>query len=75
MPSFEIYVDDDRYEVPSLYLVNARDEGGARSLAQRLLDESAHHQGVELRRDGERIFALGSYARTEDATADAAPLA
>ena len=71
MPTFEVYIDDDRYEVPSLYFINSRNDAGARAAAQRLLDESPHHQGVELRRDGVRLFAVGSLARGGSARPDA----
>jgi hypothetical protein len=74
MPTFEVYIDDDRYEVPSLYLISALNEAAARAQVQRLLDESPHHQGVELRSEGERIFGAGSYAKTEVLRADASPI-
>jgi hypothetical protein len=59
---FEIYVDDTRYEVPSLYLVSASNELRARAIASGMLHGCDHHRGVELRRDGEAVFALGSFA-------------
>ena len=61
MPDFEVYVDDDRYSVPSLYLITAQSDARARAMAEELLSSSEHHQGVELRRDGESIYALGSF--------------
>jgi hypothetical protein len=70
MIDFEIYIDDDRYSVPSLYLITAANEAWARVLANKALHDSKHHQGVELLRNGERLFALGSLAlggsRAED---------
>jgi len=62
MADFEVYVDDDRYSVPSLYLISALDDARARTTAEEMWRTSEHHQGVELRRDGERILALGSYS-------------
>jgi hypothetical protein len=62
MPDFEIFIDDDRYSVPSFYLITANSEARARARAEEFLRASDHHHGVELRRDGERIFALGSFA-------------
>lgn len=62
MADFEIFIDDDRYSVPSLYLITARNEARARTKAEELLHASDHHQGVELRQDGESIYALGSFA-------------
>jgi hypothetical protein len=62
MATFEIYIDDDRYSVPSLYLITAANEAGAREAARKLLRDSEHHLGVDLRSDGARLLALGSYA-------------
>jgi len=61
MADFEVYIDDDRYSVPSLYLITALSDARARTMAEELLVSSEHHQGVELRRGGERIYALGSF--------------
>ena len=63
-PLFEIYVEDDRYSVPSLYISMAFDDDEAKAEAERLWGNSPHHLGVELRRDGEAIFQLGSFAGT-----------
>lgn len=60
---FEIFIDDDRYSVPTLKLVSAADEAEAIRLAESLLVASDHHLGVELCRDGRRLMGLGSYAR------------
>ena len=62
MADFEVYVDDDRYAVPSLYLITAQSDVRARAVAEELWRSSEHHQGVELRREGERIFGVGSMA-------------
>jgi hypothetical protein len=62
MPDFQVFIDDDRYSVPSLYLITANSEARARAKAEELLRASDHHLGIELRQDGERIFALGSFA-------------
>jgi hypothetical protein len=59
---FEIYLDDSRYAVPTLYLVPAEDEVSARQIAERMLDESSHHLGAELCHDGELLAALGTFA-------------
>ena len=63
---FEIYVDDARYSVPSLYLISAGSEMRACAIATEMLHASDHHQGVELRRDGERIYVVGSFAVMPD---------
>jgi hypothetical protein len=59
----EIFIDDDRYSVPTLKLVSAVDRAEAIRLAESLLAASEHHLGVELCRDGRRLMGLGSYAR------------
>jgi hypothetical protein len=61
MEDFEIYVDDGRYSVPSLYLITAASEAQALAIAAEMLTASIHHRGVELRRAGQRIYALGSF--------------
>ena len=71
MADYEVYVDDNRYQVPSLYLISASDEARAHAIANEVLRSSAHHRGVELRRDGRRLLGLGSLASTE--RADEAP--
>lgn len=60
---FEIFIEDDRYSVPTLKLVTAADEAEALRLAESFLAASDHHLGVELCRDGRRLMGLGSYAR------------
>jgi hypothetical protein len=60
--TFEFYLDDDRYAVPTLKLVAADGENDALVVAWRLLDESVHHRGVEVCLDGERLTGLGSFA-------------
>jgi hypothetical protein len=62
MADYEVYVDDDRYQVPSLYLISATNEARAHAVVEELWRSSKHHQGVELRRDGERLLGLGSLA-------------
>lgn len=62
MADYEVYVDDDRYRVPSLYLITAASEARARAVSEELWLTSSHHLGVELRRDGERVLGLGSLA-------------
>jgi len=70
MADYEVYVDDNRYQVPSLYLISASDEARAGAIANEIWRSSQHHRGVELRRDGERLLGLGSLAapiaRTQD---------
>ena len=60
--TFEIFVDDDRYAVPTLYLVAAQDQADALSIAKRMVADSGHHLGAELCLDGQRIAGVGSFA-------------
>ncbi len=64
MPSetFEIYLDDDRYAVPTLHLIVADDPAIALALAQKMVADSPHHLGAEVCRKGERVAGLGSFA-------------
>ena len=60
--AFEIYLDDDRYAVPTLYLIVADDPAMAFTMAERMLADSPHHLGAEICLGGERLAGLGSYA-------------
>jgi len=62
MSVFEIFVDDDRYSVPTLHLITVGSEADARREAVALLMGSRHHLGVELCRGGDRILGIGSFA-------------
>jgi len=59
--TFEVYIDDSRYTVPTLYLI-AADEAGAMEAAQKMLAESPYHLGAELCLDGRRLIGFGSFA-------------
>lgn len=61
-PPYEIYVEDDRYAVPTLHLVAVEDAEAARDVMDRLLSESAHHRGAEVCLEGRALFRSGSYA-------------
>jgi hypothetical protein len=60
LATFEFYVDDDRYSVPSLHLMDAADIDEARALAEALLEGSPHHLGIEVRCGDEQLFAIGA---------------
>ena len=66
--TFEVFIDDNRYSVPTLYLI-AADEAGAIEAARRMLTDSPHHLGSELRLDGQRLIGFGSLA-VEDESAE-----
>jgi hypothetical protein len=63
--TFEVYIDDSRYSVPTLYLI-AADEAGAIEAARRMVSDSSHHLGAELRLDGRRLIGFGSMAVEKD---------
>jgi hypothetical protein len=58
--TFQAFVFDDRYSVPTFHLVATPDECAARAVASALLAASVHHRGVELRRDDVQILQLGT---------------
>ena len=61
MPTFEVYIDDDRYSVPSLYLITAVNDARARDIAENLWRDSQHHLAAfELCQQGERLVGGGT---------------
>jgi hypothetical protein len=58
MNTFEFFIEDDRYTVPSLELVQARSADRARQLAAERLHASLHHLSVEVRIGSDRLFFL-----------------
>jgi hypothetical protein len=62
---YEVYINDARYLVPSLYLISANSEARALKLAEQLLRDSPHHRGVEVRHDGARIAVMGTLAEVQ----------
>ena len=71
--TFEAFVHDDRYSVPTLHLIAAFDEAAAQETARALLRASTHHLGVELCRDGQPLLALGTCAERRPTDASAPP--
>jgi hypothetical protein len=62
LPTYELYLDDDRYAVPTLHLIPAKDDHAALVVARRVLAENAHHLGIEICLDGQRVTGLGTFA-------------
>jgi hypothetical protein len=58
MHTFEFFIEDDRYKVPTLELVQVRDADRARQLAAERLRASLHHQSVEVRTGNVRLFFI-----------------
>jgi hypothetical protein len=57
---FQVYLDDERYGVPTLHLVSAATLARAIELAEALWREGSHHRGVELRSGDTVLYAAGS---------------
>ena len=53
MKLFTLYVDDDRYSVPTLFTADLRDDASAMTFASELLNSSPHYLAVEVW-DGDR---------------------
>lgn len=64
--TFEVYIEDSRYSVPTLYLI-AADEAGAIEAARKMVNDSPHHLGAELRLDGRRLIGFGTLAANDEA--------
>lgn len=67
MRTFQIFVTDDRYSVPTLYIVQASSAARACELAEGIFADSLHHLGVEVLDDGACILTLGAVAPTTPA--------
>lgn len=61
MRSFEHFIADDRYSVPTITFVMAEDEARAREWAERFMRASPHVRGVEVSEGGRRLFGLGCF--------------
>ena len=62
MKDFQLFIDDDRYSVPTVQIIIVESEDRAREIAQQMMGESRHHLGVEVCEQGRRLFGLGSYS-------------
>jgi hypothetical protein len=58
---FEVYIEDDRYSVPTLRFVVADSSTRAWEMALQLLNENQHHIGVEIRVGDRSLGGLGTY--------------
>lgn len=67
MITFVFYVHDDRYSVPDMVFVDARDEDHSREFAARELMRSEHHLAVDVLRGDAACYRLTRRgARTAD---------
>jgi len=60
--TYQMFIDDSRYTVPTLKLVTAADGVRARDLAEATLLENTFHQGVEVYLRSLWLFGVGSLA-------------
>jgi hypothetical protein len=58
MRTFTLFVEDDRYRVPTVALVTCADETSARKIAAARLAESPHHISIEVQDDDGLAFWL-----------------
>ena len=58
MRDYALYVEDDRYTVPTLLFVTTTDEAAAERLARKKLRDSPHHLSVEVREADRLLFKL-----------------
>jgi hypothetical protein len=65
MQDFQLYIDDDRYTVVSLRLIEVSSAERALELAEKALAESSHHQGAELYHGDERLWSIGTLQRED----------
>jgi len=54
--TFTLYIEDDRYTLPTLVFVIVRDEVRAKEIANGQLAASSHHLTVEVWEDGTLLF-------------------
>lgn len=63
MASFELYIEDSRYAVPTLVFIEAPTTAEARLLATEVLAESPHHLSVEVCLGGKPLLKVQSRRR------------
>ncbi len=57
--TFTLYIEDDRYSVPTLVFVIVRGEVRAKEIAKDRLAASSHHLSVEVWEDETLLFRAG----------------
>ncbi len=70
MQSFQLFVEDDRYVVPTLVLIEVESVEGARARADDLLSQSAHHLSVDVCQDGKSLFLMPAPRTPTPSSAD-----
>ena len=60
--TFELYLDDSRYSVPTLHLIVADNERAAMETARQMMAANPHYRGAEICQEGQRLGGLGSFS-------------
>jgi hypothetical protein len=72
MRDFTILVYDERYSVPTLRIVEVKDEDKAADLAIAIFQESPHHTAIDVWLDDTRFFHVGAPTVTSLASVEQA---
>jgi hypothetical protein len=59
MQAFQFYIEDDRYSVPSLLVVETATAARARELAMRQLQRSPHYSSIAVYSGHDYLFVVG----------------
>jgi hypothetical protein len=60
MQAFTFFVEDDRYSIPSMLMVEAISPMRARELALNHMQRSPHYKGISVYAGDERLFVVGA---------------
>jgi len=63
---FALYVDDDRYSVPTLFTAELQDDASAMTFASELLNNSRHYLAVEIWEGDRRVGKAPDLEGQED---------
>jgi hypothetical protein len=63
--TYALYIEDDRYSVPTLLFVTTADDAAVRRIAREKLSEP-HHLAVEVRLDERVLFRLAPPSHDSD---------
>ncbi len=63
MPTFQFFIEDDRYSVPTLKIAEASSKADAKAMAVKLLRQTRHYLSVQAYIDDECVFAVGAPSR------------
>lgn len=72
MQTYELYIEDSRYSVPTLVFVIAVTDGRAQARATELLLQSPCHTSVDIWKAGRLLFTVGAGRRQAPASGNIA---